>query len=153
LSGLERSHSAKKVKAAATDKFWFVAHALLLLGFAVFYYLIDLKLIPLSQAQVELSHRLVRGFALVVIVFVIAKSVRIYGIGRIEDSATRFTLRRILLLVAGFLIAVIAVSVVFVYWYPAVAAHGVKSACVVNCWRERRWTNSKFTNTRASSFT
>ena len=121
---------AKKVKAAATDKFWFVTHTLLLLACAILYYLIDLKLIPLSQAQVELGHRLVRGFAFVVIVFVIAKSVRIYAIGRIEDSATRFTLRRILLLVAGLVIAAIAVSVVFVNWYPAVAALGIGSIIV-----------------------
>src|SRR5205807_8035427 len=76
------------------------------------------------------SHRLLLGFALVVIVFVIAKSVRFYAIGRIEDSATLFTLRRILLLVAGLLIAAIAVSVVFVNWYPAVAALGVGSIIV-----------------------
>src|SRR5947208_14694934 len=120
----------KKVKAATTDKFWFVTHVLLLLGCAVFYYLIGSKLIPLPQAQVELSHRLLRGFALVVIVFVIAKSVRVYAIGRIEDSSTRFTLRRILLLVAGLLIAVIVISVVFVNWYPAVAALGVGSIIV-----------------------
>src|SRR5438067_5272970 len=120
----------KKVKAATTDKFWFVTHALLLLGCAVLYYLIGSELIPLPRAQAELSHRLLRGFALVVIVFVIAKSVRVYAIGRIEDSATRFTLRRILLLVAGLLIAVIVVSVVFVNWYPAVAALGVGSLIV-----------------------
>src|SRR5436853_4541545 len=77
---------AKKVKAATTDKFWFVTHGLLLLGSAVLYYLIGSKLIPLSQAQVELSHRLLRGFALVVIVFVIAQSVRVYAIGRIDES-------------------------------------------------------------------
>jgi small-conductance mechanosensitive channel len=127
---LERTaekQSVKKIKAAATDKFWFVTHALLLVGCAVLYYLIDLKLVPLSQAQVELSHRLIRGFAFAVIVFAIAKSVRIYAIGQIEDSATRFTLRRILLLIAGLLIAVIAISVVFVNWYPAVAALGVGS--------------------------
>jgi small-conductance mechanosensitive channel len=117
----------EKIKAAAADKFWFVTHALLLLGSAVVYYLITWKLIPLSQAQVELSQRLLRGFALVVIVLALAKAVRVYAIGRIEDSATRFTLRRILLLVAGLLIVVIGVSVVFVNWYPAVAALGVGS--------------------------
>src|SRR6266403_5256362 len=130
---LERAGEKKpstKVKAAATDKFWFVTHALLLLGCAVFYYLVDSKLIPLSQGQVELSQRLLRGFALVVIVLTLAKSVRVYAIGRIEDSATRFTLRRILLLVAGLLIAVVTVSVVFVNWYPAVAALGVGSIIV-----------------------
>ena len=120
----------KKVKAATTDKFWFATHALLLLGCAVFYYLIDLKLIPLSQGQMELSHRILRGLALVVIVLAIAKSVKVYAIGRIEDSPTRFTLRRILLLVSGLLIAVITISVVFVNWYPAVAALGVGSIIV-----------------------
>src|SRR5437660_9870187 len=127
---LERSGEKppdKKVKAATTDKFWFVTHALLLLGCAVLYYLIGSKLITLPHAQIELSHRLLRCFALVVIVFVIAKSVRVYAIGRIEDSATRFTLRRILLLVAGLLIAAIVLSVIFVNWYPAVAALGVGS--------------------------
>ena len=119
--------SGEKIKAAAADKFWFVTHALLLLGSAVVYYLITWKLIPLPQAEVELSQRLLRGFALVVIVLVLAKAVRVYAIGRIEDSATRFTLRRILLLVAGLLIVVIGVSVVFVNWYPAVAALGVGS--------------------------
>jgi small-conductance mechanosensitive channel len=117
----------QKIKAAAADKFWFVTHALLLLGCAVVYYLITSKLTPLPQAQVELSQRLLRGFALVVIVLILAKSVRVYAIGRIEDSATRFTLRRILLLVAGLSIVVIGVSVVFVNWYPAVAALGVGS--------------------------
>src|SRR3984893_7192929 len=120
----------QKIKAAAADKFWFVTHGLLLLGCAVIYYLITSKLIPLPQAQVELSQRLLRGFALVVIVLTVAKSVRVYAIGRIEDSATRFTLRRILLLVAGLLIAAITVSVVFVNWYPAVAALGIGSIIV-----------------------
>jgi hypothetical protein len=104
----------KKVKAAASDKFWFVTHGLLLLGCAVLYYIIGSKLLPLPQAQVELSHRFLRGFALVVIVLTLAKSVRVCAIGRIEDSATRFTLRRILLLVAGLLIVVVGVSVIFV---------------------------------------
>jgi small-conductance mechanosensitive channel len=101
-----------------------------LLGCAVVYYLISSKLIPLPPAEAELSQRLLRGFAFVVIVLALAKSVRVYAIGRIEDSATRFTLRRILLLVAGLLIAAIAVSVVFVNWYPAVAALGVGSIIV-----------------------
>jgi small-conductance mechanosensitive channel len=120
----------QKIKAAAADKFWFVTHGLLLLGCAVIYYLITSKLIPLPQAQVELSQRLLRGFALVVIVLTVARSVRVYAIGRIEDSATRFTLRRILLLASGLLIVVIGVSVVFVNWYPAVAALGVGSIIV-----------------------
>src|SRR5467141_2400229 len=121
---------AKKVKAATTDKFWFVTHGLLLLGCAVLYYLIGTKLLPLIQSEVDLGRRLLRGFALVVIVLATAKSVRVYAIGRIEDTVTRFTLRRILLLVAGLLIAVIVISVLFVNWYAALTALGVGSIIV-----------------------
>ncbi len=121
---------AKKVKAATTDKFWFVTHALLLLGCAVLYYLIGTKLLPLIQSDVDLGRRFLRGIALVIIVLAVAKAVRVYAIGRIEDTVTRFTLRRILLLVAGLLIAVIVVSVVFVNWYGALTALGIGSIIV-----------------------
>src|SRR5713226_208721 len=121
---------AKKVKAATTDKFWFVTHALLLLGCAILYYLIGTKLLPLIQSEADLGRRFLRGFALVVIVLATAKAVRVYAIGRIEDTVTRFTLRRILLLVAGLLIAVIVISVVFVNWYGALTALGIGSIIV-----------------------
>src|SRR5881394_1608300 len=121
---------AKKVKAATTDKFWFVTHALLLVGCAVLYYVIGSKLIPLPQSEIDLARRFLRGFALVVIVLAAAKSVRVYAIGRIEDSATRFTLRRILLLVAGLLVALIVISIVFVNWYGALTALGIGSIIV-----------------------
>jgi len=120
----------RKVKAAATDKFWFVTHGLLLVGCAVLYYLIGLKIIPLGEWQIDLSHRLIRGAALIIIVLAIAKAVRVYAIGRIDDTAIRFTLRRILLLVVGALVAVIAVSVVFVNWYGALTALGIGSIIV-----------------------
>jgi small-conductance mechanosensitive channel len=130
---LERTREkkpAKKVKAGTTDKFWFFTHALLLLGCAVLYYLIGTTLLPLIQSDVDLGRRFLRGIALVVIVLAVAKAVRVYAIGRIEDTVTRFTLRRILLLVAGMLIAVIVVSVVFVNWYGALTALGIGSIIV-----------------------
>src|SRR5438876_8409281 len=125
-----KKEPAKKVKAATTDKFWFVTHGLLLLAFAVLYYLVGTKLLPLIQSEVDLGRRFLRGFALVVIVLATAKAVRVYAIGRIEDTVTRFTLRRILLLVAGLLIAVIVISVVFVNWYGALTALGIGSIIV-----------------------
>src|SRR5216110_1158506 len=130
---LERAgekEQAKKVKAATTDKFWFVTHGLLLLGCAILYYLVGTKLLPLIQSEVDLGRRFLRGFALVVIVLATAKAVRVYAIGRIEVTVTRFTLRRILLLVAGLLIAVIVISVVFVNWYGALTALGIGSIIV-----------------------
>ena len=122
--------SRDKVKARATDKFWFVTHALLLLGCAVLYYLIGLKIIPLSPAHTNLAYRLIRGAALIVIVLAVAKAVRVYAIGRIDDTAIRFTLRRVLLLIVGVIVAVIAISVVFVNWYGALTALGIGSIIV-----------------------
>src|SRR5882762_3225479 len=130
---LERTGAKKpeeKVKAEPKDKFWFVTHGLLLIGCAVLYWLIGSKFIPLVESEVDLSHRFLRGVALVIVVLATAKSVKVYAIGRLEDAVTRFTLKRILYLVAGILIAAIAISVLFVNWYAALTAFGIGSIIV-----------------------
>jgi small-conductance mechanosensitive channel len=130
---LERTCGKKreeKVKAPAIDKFWFVTHGLLLIGCAALYYLIGSKFIPLSQAEVDFSRRILRGAVLMIIVLATAKAVRVYAIGRIEDAVTRFTLKRILYLIAGLLLATIAVSMIFVNWYAVITALGVGSIIV-----------------------
>jgi hypothetical protein len=65
----------EKVKAATKDKFWFVTHALLIVGCAVLYYFVGSKLIPVPQNTVDLSRRFLRGAALIVIVLAIAKAI------------------------------------------------------------------------------
>ena len=55
---------------------------------------------------------------------------KVYAIGRLDDAATRFTLTRILYLVAGILIALIAISVIFVNWYAVLTALGVGSIVI-----------------------
>ncbi|MEY2525245.1 MAG: hypothetical protein QOE73_16 [Verrucomicrobiota bacterium] len=131
---LERTGGAKKpeekVKAEPKDKFWFVTHGLFLIGCAVLYYLIGSKFIPLIQSEVDLSHRFLRGAALIIVVLATAKSVKVYAIGRLDDAVTRFTLERILFLVAGLLIAIIAISVIFVNWYAALTALGIGSIII-----------------------
>src|SRR6266704_6682473 len=130
---LTRAASEKpreKVKARGTDKFWFVTHALLLIGCAVLYVILGSKLIPLSQAHIDLAQRILRGAAFIVIVLAIAKSVTVYVLGQIEDASTRFTLRRIEHLIVSLLIALIAISIFFVNWYAALTAVGVISVIV-----------------------
>ena len=119
-----------KVKAATTDKFWFVTHGLLLIGCAVLYYLIGSRFIPVGKSDVDLSRRFVRGVALIIVVVAAAKAVKVYAIGRISDAVTRFTLQRIQNLVAAVLITAIGVSVIFVNWYAALTALGVGSVIV-----------------------
>jgi len=104
----------EKVKAATKDKFWFVTHALLIVGCAVLYSLVGSKLIPVPQNTVDLSRRFLRGAALIGIVLAVAKAISIYAIGRLDDAATRFTLRRIEHLLVVLVIAVIVIGVIFV---------------------------------------
>jgi small-conductance mechanosensitive channel len=124
----EKRH--EKVKAHGRDKLWFVTHTLILAGCAVLYFLLGSKLILLPQPTVDIAGRVLRGAALIVIVLAIAKAASVYGLGRIEDASTRFTLQRIVHLVIGLLIALIAISIIFVNWYATVAALGVGSIII-----------------------
>jgi small-conductance mechanosensitive channel len=119
-----------KVKAETKDKFWFVTHALLLAGCAALYLLIGTKFIPLLQSQADLSRRFLRGFALAVIVIGAGKAVKVYALGRLHDAVTRFTLERIQNLVVSLLVAVIAISIIFVNWYAALTALGIGSIII-----------------------
>jgi len=120
----------EKVKARGTDKFWFVTHALLLIGCAALYFFLGSMLIPLSPSHLELGRRIIRAAALIVIVIAIAKAISVYALGRIEDAAIRFTLQRVEHLLVALVIALIAVSMIFVNWYAALTALGVGSIII-----------------------
>ena len=128
---LDQTTGAKiKIKAQAKDKFWFVTHVLVLIGCGVLYYAAGSKFIPLPPAQVDLIHRMLRGAVLIVILLAIAKAIAVYAIGRVADSATRFTFKRIEHLIVGLVAVLIAVSVLFVNWYAALTALGIGSIII-----------------------
>ena len=121
---------AEKVKARTGDKFWFVTHALIIIGCAVLYFLLSAKLVPLPKADLDIIGRVLRAVALIVIVVAVGRAISIYAIGRIEDATTRFTLKRIKNLVVALAIAVVVVSILFVNWYPALTALGIGSIII-----------------------
>ncbi len=121
---------AAEVKAKTGDKFWFVTHALIIIGCAVLYFLLSARLVPLPKQHLDIVGRVLRAVALIVIVVAVAQAISIYAIGRIEDATTRFTLKRIEHLVLALAIAVIAVSILFVNWYPALTALGIGSIII-----------------------
>ena len=130
---LQRATGGKnqqKIKAGSKDKFWFVVQLLILVGCITAYFFITSKLIPLPQASIGIAERILRGTALIVIVLAVARATAVYGLARIEDVSTQFTLQRVVNLVVALVIAVIVVSVVFVNWYAAIAALGVGSIIV-----------------------
>src|SRR6266550_5057457 len=122
---LQRATGEKRpetVRARGRDKFWFIIQAVAVLGCVAVYFLVGSKLVPPPQASAGVVVRILRGTALIVIVLAIARAISIYALGRIEDPSTRFTLQRIMHLVVALGIAVIAVSIIFVNWYAALAA-------------------------------
>src|SRR5215813_9313848 len=130
---LERATGQKRqemIEPRGRDKFWFVIHAIVLAICAAIYFVIGAKIIPLPDAAVGIAQRILRGAALITIVLAIARALSGYGLARIEDASTRFTLQRIAHLAIALAIAVIVVSIIFVNWYAAIAAFGVGSIII-----------------------
>ena len=121
---------SEKVKPGGRDKIWFVIQALVFAGCVAMYFLIGSKLIPLPQASAGVVQRILRGTVLIVILLAVARVISVYALGRIEDSSTRFTLQRVMHLVVALVIAVIAISIIFVNWYGALAALGIGSIII-----------------------
>ena len=130
---LERARGEKrpeKVETHSRDRFWFVIYVVVLAVCAAGYFLIGAKLIPLPDTGIGVTQRILRGVALIIVVLAVARSISFYGIGRIEDASTRFTLQRVARLAVALAVAVIIISIVFVNWYAAVAAFGVGSIII-----------------------
>ena len=130
---LERATGEKhgeEIQPPDRDRFWFVGYAIALAACAAFYFLVSAKIIPLPQAGLGVAQRILRAAVLITIVLAAARAMSVYGIGRIEDASTRFTLQRIAHLVMGLAVLLIVVSIVFVNWYGAVAALGVGSIII-----------------------
>src|SRR5258705_2312587 len=117
----------EKVETHGRDRFWFVIYVVVLAVCAAVYFLIGAKLIPLPDAGISITQRILRGVALITLVLTFARAISFYVIGRIEDASTRFTLKRIARLAVALAVAVIVISIIFVNWYTAVAAFGVGS--------------------------
>jgi small-conductance mechanosensitive channel len=127
---LDQTGDKPPVKAQVADKLWFLTDALLLVGCGVLVYLLNLKWLPLPDATLLLVLRITRGAMLIIIVLAAAKAVHVYLIAPISDAPTRFTLRRIARLVVVILVALIAISILFVNWYTALISVGVISVIV-----------------------
>jgi len=57
----------------------------------------------------------------------VAKSIDLYILGRLDDAATRYNLRRILKLLLWLILALIAISIIFANWYTTVVSLGLIS--------------------------
>jgi small-conductance mechanosensitive channel len=120
----------EQLQSRSRGRFWFVIYALVLAICVAIYFVIGAKLIRLPDNGVAIAQRILRGAALITTMLAIARALSVYGLARIEDASTRFTLERIMRLAVALAIAVIVISIIFVNWYAAIAAFGVGSIII-----------------------
>ncbi|HEV8140495.1 MAG TPA: mechanosensitive ion channel family protein [Pyrinomonadaceae bacterium] len=112
-------------KAGTKDKLWLGTHVIVLLGLAVFYYLLQFKVFGFAARFVPYIQKLDKAAMAVVVLLAIAKVVDVYLIGRLDSAVSRYTLRRVAKLVLGLLMVLAVVA--FSNWYTTLVSVGVFS--------------------------
>lgn len=127
---LKRTATNKEETVVAVEvrhKVWFTSYLVALLGLAGLYYLLRLGFLDFAALYLPLLQRLTLGAMAIVLLSGIAQALSLYFIGRIDDQASQFNLRRILRLLVVLIIAVIVVSMLFANWYTAFVSLGLLS--------------------------
>jgi small-conductance mechanosensitive channel len=102
-------------------------YALFLFLLGVCYYFLKIQMLPLSPAWLAFLLRADLGTIAIATLVTVVKSIDVYLLDRVDDAVAEFNIRRILKLIAAFLIVLIVISVLFVNWYTAVVSLGVFS--------------------------
>jgi len=110
------------------EKLWIGTYVLLLIGLSGLYYLLRLSFFGLAGEYLHtLLQHLALGAMATIVVLAAAKVINIYLIGRLEDAASRYNLRRILNLLVWIVLAFLVLSVLSENWYTAVVSLGLIS--------------------------
>ncbi|MEO6392295.1 MAG: mechanosensitive ion channel family protein [Pyrinomonadaceae bacterium] len=99
------------------------SYLLALIALGVLYYLLHYGVVVFRFS--ELVQRVTLGAIIVVLVLQTGRLFDAFLIGRIEDTATQYNLRRVLRLVTSVMLALVAVEVLFANWYTAVVSLGL----------------------------
>jgi small-conductance mechanosensitive channel len=102
-------------------------YALVLIGFAVLFYLLRLDFFGFLGRYLRLTQRATVGAMAITLTLAISRLVQAVAIERAQTPVTRYNLKRILRLVVYIVLALIVVSVLFANWYAAVASLGLIS--------------------------
>jgi small-conductance mechanosensitive channel len=116
-----------KVKVRAHHKFELGGYILAFLGVGTFYYLLRLQFFDFATRYLPPLERIAAGMMVILIVLSANRLIKLYLIEPVESAAARFNLHRVVNLLAGVLVVLIALSVVFASWYTAAVSFGVIS--------------------------
>jgi small-conductance mechanosensitive channel len=111
----------------AKHKFFLGTYVVLLLALGGLYYLQRMSFFDFATRYRPPLQRATLGAMGVVVVLGVAKAVDAYFISRLDDTASRYNLRRILHLLVALAVFFIALSILFANWYTAVVSLGLIS--------------------------
>ncbi|PYP86282.1 MAG: mechanosensitive ion channel protein MscS [Blastocatellia bacterium AA13] len=109
------------------EKVKLAGYVLVLLILAALHYLFILSPFGLSSNSISLLQRFAKGAMLITLLLGLGKASEAYLIARIDDAVSRYNLARIQRLIAGILVILTVVSILFVNWYAAVLSLGLIS--------------------------
>ncbi|HEX8548984.1 MAG TPA: mechanosensitive ion channel family protein [Cytophagaceae bacterium] len=137
---LDRTLSKRKVKVKANlkDIVTIGVYILLLIGLAIFQYLLNLGFLDMflevfhfkpkiTQGILDAASKTAQAATSILMVLTIAGIIRVVFINGVDENATRFNLNRVLNLMVGMIMAFILLSILFANWYAAVYSLGLIS--------------------------
>jgi small-conductance mechanosensitive channel len=109
------------------QKLFLGTYVLGLLALGGLYYLLKLNLLNIAATLLAFLQRADIGAITIATLVAVFKSIDVYLIDRVDDPVAEYNIRRVLKLIASFLVGVIVISVLFVNWYAAVVSLSVFS--------------------------
>ncbi|HEY3171207.1 MAG TPA: mechanosensitive ion channel family protein [Thermoanaerobaculia bacterium] len=118
---------AKKLPTKKSHRIWLGTYAILLVVFLSTWILILTGVVSLPARTADVVRRGSLGAVFVVLALVAGRVAESYFVPRLDNTVSRYNLRRILRLLVGLAIVLILVSAIFVNWYTAIVSFGLIS--------------------------
>jgi small-conductance mechanosensitive channel len=115
------------VPTASKQKLFLGTYLLFIVLLSGTYYLIRLRLFHIGEQYLPFVQRMLLGAMAIVIVLALARALDVYFIGRVQDSASKYNIKRIVKLITALIITLIVISMLFANWYTAVVSLGLVS--------------------------
>ncbi|HEX9304726.1 MAG TPA: mechanosensitive ion channel family protein [Thermoanaerobaculia bacterium] len=117
----------KELPTKKSHRIWLGTYAILLIVFLATWILISTGVVTLPSRTEDVVRRGSLGAAFVVLALIAGRVAEIYFVPRLDNTVSRYNLRRILRLLVAIAIVLILVSAIFVNWYTAMVSFGLIS--------------------------
>jgi small-conductance mechanosensitive channel len=118
---------AHKLPTKKSHRVWVGTWAVLLVVFLAFWILLSANVIRMPGRTADVLRRGSLGAVFIFLVLIAERLAESYFVPRLDNTVSRYNLRRILHLFVALAIVVILVTAIFVNWYAAAASLGLAS--------------------------